>query len=275
MHALRRKGWRVTASMHSTKPEVRQRLEAAGAQVIRQDLSKGLAWNNAAREATALIFSTHLGLTNRALAEDWTWLAPSARIVALSSNNVAVHGHAPSYRELAQEEARLRRQCANTVIIRPTLIYGDPRLVLVARLMRLARRLPIIPLPGSGRALVQPIFHEDVANVAAALAGEGEPGVYALGGPDIVTMREFFQKIARACQSRARVVCIPRAALKFGAPLMSGLLTAEQIERADYDRIAVVQSHLPSIEQPRVTLDVGLAHLARTLAEADGRGARA
>src|SRR5690606_39772229 len=109
-----------------------------------------------------------------------------------SSNNVAVHPEAATYRLLGAAEAALRARHGDVAIIRPTLIYGEPRLQTVAQLMRRARAWPLLPLPGSGRALTQPVFYGDLGRAAAVLAEQGEGGGFAGGGPDLVSLRELW-----------------------------------------------------------------------------------
>ena len=55
-------------------------------------------------------------------------------------------------------------------ILHPTMIYGAAGEDNVRRLATLLRRLPLVPLPGGGRALVQPIHQADVTrSLRAAL----------------------------------------------------------------------------------------------------------
>ncbi len=73
-----------------------------------------------------------------------------------------------------------RRCCASGrpgVMLHPTMIYGAEGEDNVQRLAALLRRLPVVPLPGGGRALVQPIHQDDVTALLLRRAGAG------LGGP--------------------------------------------------------------------------------------------
>jgi len=262
--ALRRAGWRVVASMRTRRADAIARLEAAGARVVSHDLPGDNGWARDAAGCEALVFTTHLSITLAALDA-----APSVRrIVVFSSNNVAADADAPSYRALAQVEAAVRARFAHAAIIRPTLIYGDVRLATLTRLIQLARRSPVLPLPGSGRALVQPVFHGDLGALAAGLAeGDAPRGVFAAGGPDILTMRDLYRQAARAAGSRPLVISTPAnflAALK--------LISSEQAARAETDRSAIGQDELPAAFIPRTPLSVGLAHHARTVFGAPGGG---
>lgn len=268
-NALIAQGWRVTASLRTRREDAAARLAAQGAVVRHDDLEESGDWPEAAAGCEALVFTTHLGLTNFALAR----IRPTAnqRIVAFSSNNVAIHPEAKSYAEIADAERSLRARYPGAAIIRPTLIYGDPRLPTLTRLMRMARAWPFVPMPGAGRALVQPIFHEDLGRAAAWLAGAGE-GTYAIGGPDSVTMRALYRAVIRAIGSKARVVSVPTPLLRMGAPVLAllKLYSLEQTSRVDRDRLVVRQTPLPPELLAKVSLREGLARLAMALASRDG-----
>lgn len=256
--ALLRGGWRVTASMHQQRDDVATRLAAAGAEIVRHHLPDDDAWLDAAQACEALVLTPNLTITNAALAE--ASLADK-RVVVFSSNNVAADAQAPSYRALAEAEQALRARFARLAIVRPTLIYGDPRLPTAARLVRMAQRWPVMPLPGSGRARVQPVFHDDLGRLAAGLAEADAPsGVFAAGGPEIVTMRALYAAVAEAAGVRRVVAPLPVALLR-----IAGVLSAEQAARADADRIAIAQDALPLHLTPRTTLREGLAHLVSAM----------
>lgn len=253
---LAAEGWRVRASMRTPRPDVAARLRQQGIEVAQHDLSRDSAWAAYAEPCEAVIFCTHLKLTVAALAA--TRL--SARIVAFSSNNLAIHPEAAAYRELAAAEAALRARHPAAAIIRPTLIYGDPRLPTLSRVLRMAKAWPLIPLPGSGEARVQPVFCGDLGALAAGLAQTDAPGLYAAGGPDIVTMRELFAMALRVTGGRGLIAPIPAPLLSVAAPLLSALklFSADQARRADQDRLAVPQTPLPAQLAPRTDLVTGL-----------------
>jgi uncharacterized protein YbjT (DUF2867 family) len=266
VHALIATGWRVIASVRTPRTPALQRLQAAGARVVMQDLSCDPHWHRAADGAGALVFTTHLTLTLRAL--ESAHVGADTRVVAFSSNNIAVHPEAAAYRELAAAEHALQQRVANLTIIRPTLIYGDPRLTTVTRLMRLARRWPVLPVPGAGRARVQPVFAADLGDAAAAAVEASGTGLFAIGGPDIVTMREFIAAAGRAIRRRVLLVHVPNFLLSAVGRLLPAAAIADQAARADRNRVAAPQSPLPPYMVARTSLRSGLArHAAALLAE--------
>src|SRR5207248_542270 len=66
-----------------------------------------------------------------------------------------------SVRQAAEES--IRTSALRWTIIRPTMIYGRPDDRNMARLLAAICRWPVIPLPGGGRRLQQPVHVDDVA----------------------------------------------------------------------------------------------------------------
>jgi NADH dehydrogenase len=253
--ALARLGWSVTASLRQRRPDAEARLADLGVEVAFHDLARDPAWVSLAEGCDALVWTTHLQIAAAALA-DATFAC--GRLVAFSSNNVAADPDAPSYRTLAGAEAAVRARFPGGAIVRPTLIYGDVRLPTMTDLMRLAQRALVMPLPGSGRALVQPVYHGDLGALAAGLAAPDAPsGVFAAGGPDIVSMRELYAMVAQTVGARPLLAPIPRFGLSLAVRL--GLLSEEQAARAEKDRVAMPQDALPADLAPRTPLREGLA----------------
>lgn len=105
-------------------------------------------------------------------------------------------------------EALVLQHRPDAVILRPSVVFGpdDGFFNKLGCMMRLG---PILPLPGAS-AEVQPVYVEDVARAAAMAArGEAAPGIYELGGPDVYTMRELAQMVARVTGRRRAIIGLP------------------------------------------------------------------
>ncbi len=109
------------------------------------------------------------------------------------------------------------------VMLHPTMIYGAQGEDNVQRLAALLRRLPVVPLPGGGRALVQPIFQGDVTRcLLAALRVEwGGAEALVIAGPQAMPYADFVRAVAAAAGLRApRVVGVPVGVLRVGGWLV-------------------------------------------------------
>ncbi|MES1156534.1 MAG: hypothetical protein ABUL73_02030 [Alphaproteobacteria bacterium] len=262
---LRTAGWNVTATMRRDHADVAARLEATGVRVARFDLERDSIEVLLSPDVAAVVLTPILSLSVGAAPR----LTKVQSVIAFSSNNVAIDPTALTYVKLAAAEAELCRHVPHATILRPTLIYGDPRLRTLPSIMRWARALPVLPVPGSGRALQQPVFYDDLGRAASSLAQSSAYAgtTFALGGPDVVSMRALFEAAARAAGAKPLLMPTPRWALLFGAALFGSRFPfdAAQIARVETDRVAGPQTPLPPELAPRTTLADGLAKLAAAM----------
>jgi len=109
----------------------------------------------------------------------------------------------------SQAEQIVRSSGLRCIILRPTMIIG-PGSPLLEGLARLAAA-PLLPLPGDGRARVQPIHVDDLADAILALLETGafEGQTLEAGGSEILSIEEFLRRIARARGRQARVLHVP------------------------------------------------------------------
>ena len=144
---------------------------------------------------------------------------------------------------LAGEHA-FRGSSRHGVMLHPTMIYGAQGEDNVRRLARLLRRLPFVPLPGGGAALVRPIHQDDVTRcIRAAIAGEWHrPESIMIAGEDRASYAGFVRAVARAAGlRRPRIVPIPATLLRMVAPvsrILPGLPTVrgDEIRRLTEDK---------------------------------------
>lgn len=125
---------------------------------------------------------------------------PTARLVCLGSTRKFTRWPDAHGNGVLMGERALLGSARSGVILHPTMIYGAQGENNVQRLAALLRYLPFMPLPGGGRALVQPIWQGDVtACILAALntAWNG-PHSMVIAGADSVAYRQFAAMVAKA-----------------------------------------------------------------------------
>lgn len=122
-------------------------------------------------------------------------------------------------------EAAVRESGLTYCIVRPTLIAGRGG-ASWERLQALAR-LPLVPLPGTGAALTQPVYVEDFARCLVSVLREDRfwNDVHDIGGPERVRVEALVRAIHRHHRGgEGRVVHLSRGPLlsvlgRLGAPL--------------------------------------------------------
>src|SRR3954467_12671993 len=137
------------------------------------------------------------------------------RFLFFSAMNAHHHSRTRFFRAKALAEEAVEEPSLDTTIFRPSIIYtpGDPWLTLLHRLSR----LPAVPVSGSGRALYQPLWAEDVAEAVVNSLSSAD-STYELAGPEVLSYNEIVRTVLRAAHRRRRLVHVPlplvRASLK-------------------------------------------------------------
>ena len=152
------------------------------------------------------------------------------------------------------------------VMLHPTMIYGAMGEDNVRRLAALIRRLPVLPLPGGGRALVQPIHQSDVTRAIRAALGVEWVGAetVVIAGPSALPYADFAGAVAAAAGlGRPRVVAVPAALLLAMAPLtrLPGLprIEAAEIRRLMEDKAFCIEAMRSRLGIEPIPLVEGLA----------------
>jgi NADH dehydrogenase len=147
------------------------------------------------------------------------------------------------------------------VIFRPSFVFGRDGGVLPT-FLRQVRWLPVTPVLGPGTQRIQPIWIEDVAAYFARAVDlpEAQNGTFELGGPDVVTWNELYERIARVLRKRRARLNIPFGVVRPAATIAGALprppITRDQVEMlAHGDNVASDDSAVETFRLPLLPLD--------------------
>ena len=226
------------------------------------DLTDGFALRRALGGASRIVSTAHARTTPWLLAE-----APStARLVLLGSTRrytrwLDTHGEG-----VLRGETAFVGSGRPGVMLHPTMIFGAQGEDNVQRLAALLRRLPVVPLPGGGRALVQPIHQDDLsACILSALDVPWTgPATLVVAGAAPLRYADFVRAIATAAGlPPPRIVPVPAGLLMALAPLASRLpglrrVSAAEIRRLTEDKAFDIAPMLATLGVKPMSLREGL-----------------
>ena len=139
------------------------------------------------------------------------------RFMFFSAIGASLHSPSRFFRSKALAEEAVEEADVEATVFAPSIVYspGDPWITLLDRLTR----LPVAPVSGSGEALYQPIWADDVADcVVSALRSSNGQGRYELAGPEELSYDGIVKTALRAFGRRRRLLHVPlpvvRASLK-------------------------------------------------------------
>lgn len=156
------------------------------------------------------------------------------RVVHVSIANPSEDSPLPYFRGKAILERALRGSDLSHAIIRPTVIFGRED-ILINNIAWLLRKLPIFAIPGSGDYKLQPVYVEDMAEIAVSAGHREVTAIIDAVGAEIYTYEDLVRLIAEAIGSKNRVVHVPPSAALVCSKLLGLLvrdvvLTREEIE---------------------------------------------
>jgi uncharacterized protein YbjT (DUF2867 family) len=161
-------------------------------------------------------------------------LAGVRRVVHISITNPTVDSDLPYFRGKALLEEEIRRSEISYAIVRPTVIFGVED-ILINNIAFLLRKLPVFLVPGDGRYSLQPVYVEDVAQIAVEAGRQSENLTIDAVGPETFRFAELAGLIAKTVESRARLLNSPPwlaflAARVLGTALADVLLTRDELK---------------------------------------------
>jgi uncharacterized protein YbjT (DUF2867 family) len=163
-----------------------------------------------------------------------------ARFVFLGSTRKFTHWPDAHGNGVLAGEAALRASGRPGIMLHPTMIYGAQGEDNVQRLAALIRRMPLFPLPGGGRFLVQPIHQSDVTRaIQAALTRPWPaPRTIIIAGPTPLPYADFVREVAAAAGlRRPRILPFPAAPLIAAARLTPHVTALPRIQPEEIRRL--------------------------------------
>ena len=127
------------------------------------------------------------------------------RIVHISITNASKDSPLPYFKGKGLVEEAVVRSELPYAIIRPTVIFGGED-ILINNIAWQLRRFPVFAVFGRGDYQLQPIFVEDLADIAVDSAQRGENVTIDAVGPEVYTFEELVRLIAEKIGHRARII---------------------------------------------------------------------
>jgi len=156
------------------------------------------------------------------------------RIVHISIANPSADSHLPYYWGKAANEKTVIESGMSYAILRPTVLVGTED-ILINNIAYLMRRFPLFFIPGDGSYGIQPVFVEDLADLAVEGVYSKENYVIDAVGPDSYTFKEFVKLIGERVGAKRILISVPPRLALFAAQFLSlfmkdVILTPEEVD---------------------------------------------
>jgi len=163
-------------------------------------------------------------------------------LVHVSALGASLHATSRYAKTKAEGETKAIRAFANTVILRPSVVFG-PEDHFFNLFASMARSRPFLPLIGGGKTKFQPVYAGDIAKAVLNILSSPKPEqyhgqIYELGGPRVYTFRELLDLTQQVSRQQAGYRNFGFAAAKLLSFLPGVPLTVDQVNSLRQDSVA-------------------------------------
>ena len=156
------------------------------------------------------------------------------RIVHISITNPSPDSKLPYFWGKAANEQAVIESGIPYAILRPTVLFGAED-ILINNIAWLLRRFPVFAVPGDGKYRLQPVFVDDLAELAVDVGYTQSNILLDAVGPDVFTFEELVRLISYSLGLSRGLVHVPPGLALAAAQFLSlfvgdVLLTLEEIE---------------------------------------------
>lgn len=130
------------------------------------------------------------------------------RIVHVSITNPSKDSPLPYFSGKAHLEDVLKSSSLSYAILRPTVLYSLED-ILINNIAYMLRTFPIFAVPGDGEYRLQPVYVEDMADLAVAAGASAESFMLDAVGPEVFSFNELLRLLADRIGRRARLIHLP------------------------------------------------------------------
>lgn len=156
-----------------------------------------------------------------------------------------------------QQEQLVKQSRIAHVILRPTLMFGWFDRKHLGWLARMMRRVPVFPIPGSGRYMRQPLYAADFCRIIVSCLQSARAGeTFNISGFERIDYIDIIREIRRAIRARCMITRIPVPLFEkllqcwalfdkdppFTAAQLRALIAHDEFEVIDWPKIFDIQA---------------------------------
>ena len=160
-------------------------------------------------------------------------LAGVKRIVQFSVANPTKAPNWTYFEGKVEVERLLETSGLSYAILRPTVLFGGHRNVLINNIAWMLRRFPVFGVFGFGNYPIQPVHVEDVAEVAIAQGKAKENAIVDVTGPETFRYKDYIRHMVKAMGLRRMIIPIPPLAGWMFGRVLGVFLQDDVITRAE------------------------------------------
>ena len=168
------------------------------------------------------------------------------RIVHISITNPSIDSHLEYFNGKARLEQALKESGISYAILRPAVLFGKED-ILINNIAWGMRYLPVFGVFGDGKYKLQPIYVEDLADLAIQHGSKRENSVIDAIGPETFTYNELAKKVGEIIGKNRPLISLPPGIAYLIGSIIGKLVNDVLITR---EEIQGLMANLLYVESP-------------------------
>ena len=168
------------------------------------------------------------------------------RIIHVSITNPSEDSPLEYFRGKAHLERALKSLGLSYAILRPAVLFGHDD-ILINNIAWILRHFPLFPIPGDGSYRLQPIYVEDLADLAVAQGRSTDNTTLNAIGPETFTYRALIETLGQILHRPRPILPVPPT-LAYATARLAGLFLHDVI--ITREEIAGLMSNLLATDSP-------------------------
>ena len=156
------------------------------------------------------------------------------KIVHISITNPSEDSHLEYFKGKAILEKTLKNSGVSYSILRPTVIFGKED-ILINNIAWMLRKFPVFGVFGRGEYRLQPIFVDDLAELAVQQGEIRDNNIINAIGPETFSYRELIETIGLIINKKRPIISVPPAFGYFVGTILGKIVNDVIITREEID----------------------------------------
>lgn len=184
------------------------------------------------------------------------------RFIYISTRAASIESGAYGHSKLLAEK-EVKKSGLGWVILRPSEVYGAGEKEAITRLIKTVQKSFFIPVIGSGKYTLAPVYVEDVIfAIIASISSKISKKKYIIAGPDEITYNDLIDRISKYLGVRRIKVHIPINILKIVLSILSAfninILVRDQIPRLICNKLSDIKQTSKDLKFFPINFDEGI-----------------
>lgn len=191
------------------------------------------------------------------------------KFIFISSINATLDKKGAYGQSKFEAEQIVRRSSLDAFILRPSLVYNKVGDKILVSIVKLIKRLPIIPIIGDGNYKWQPIYIKDLILIIVKIVYDDSlvNETYNVAGSSAVSYNELVDLICSAMDVRRIKVHIPFLIVRAVSNLFGSIvnLSPDQIRELDQDKTADIGPMIKTFGLEPLSIQEGIRMIVKNI----------